>query len=78
MRVVGEKGVLEMDMFGQEIQVYSNSNMRHSVAGFKSNDDHAMVTEFVNAVRDRRTPAVTGEDGVAAAKVALAAYASLD
>ncbi len=77
MRVIGEKGILELDMFGQEIHHYSNRTMRHSVLGFKSNDDAAMITAFIQAVIRREEPPVTGEDGLAAAKVAIAAYRSV-
>jgi predicted dehydrogenase len=33
-------------------------------------------TEFLNSIRERRRPSVTGEDGRAAVLVALAAYQS--
>ncbi len=75
---VGEKGVIEMDMFGQDVQVYKNSTMRHSTAAFGSNADGAMVDAFIESVLAGRDAPVTGEDGLAAAKVALAAYRSVE
>jgi predicted dehydrogenase len=35
-----------------------------------------MVEEFINAIRDGREPAVTGEDGYKALEITLAAYRS--
>ena len=35
-----------------------------------------MIDDFIGAVRDGRPPASTGEDGLAALQVALAAYES--
>ena len=37
-----------------------------------------MLEEFIAAVRDRRTPAVTGLDGLRAAEIVDAAYRSID
>jgi predicted dehydrogenase len=77
MNVVGESGVIEMDMFGQEIHHYHRGTPTHSVASYGANLDAFMVEEFLSAIREEREPLVTGEDGLKAAKVALAAYASL-
>jgi predicted dehydrogenase len=37
-----------------------------------------MVEEFINAIRDGREPAITGEDGYRALEIALAAYRSAE
>ena len=37
-----------------------------------------MIDEFVAAVTERRTPLVTGEDGLRAVEVVVAAYRSID
>lgn len=74
---VGTQGVLELDMFNQQFDVYANSaTPAHSVAGFGSDLDQMLLTEFVASIRDSRPPLVTGEDGLAAVRVALAAYRS--
>lgn len=77
MTVTGTRGVLEMDMFGQELDVFLNKSMRHTVAGFGSNLDGAMVDGFLRAIQEGGEVPVTGEDGLAAARVALAAYRSV-
>lgn len=77
MNVVGESGVIELDMFGQELQVYGDTTPNHRTAGWGSNLDALMVREFLHAIQEKRTPAVTGDDGWRAAQVALAGYESV-
>lgn len=76
MTVVGEGGVLSMDMFGQEMEAYSLT-APYGVRGFGSNLDGAMIEEFVNACLEGRPPLVTGNHGRAALRVALMGYASI-
>ncbi len=38
--------------------------------------NHAMVSEFASAIRENRTPRVTGIDGLRAVEARLAAYES--
>lgn len=77
MNVVGEKGTIELDMFGPAIDRYHPGSKTHSVLGYGSNLDLAMVSEFVASVLENRLPKVTGEDGLAAVRVAEMAYASV-
>jgi predicted dehydrogenase len=78
MNVVGDTGVIELDMFGQEVHHYHEGPVTHSVVPFGSNMDAGMVDEFVRACLEGREPVVTGFDGVQAARVALAGYRSLE
>jgi predicted dehydrogenase len=77
MNVVGENGVIEMDMFGQSIQRYSAGSITHSSNGFGADLDALMVDDFVRACLDDRPLKVTGLDGMQAARVALAGYESI-
>ena len=77
MNVVGEGGVIEMDMFGQDIHHYRQGATTHTVANYGPNLDAYMVEEFLSSIKEARDPLVTGEDGLKAARVALAAYRSL-
>jgi len=75
LNVVGESGVIEMNMFAQSIDVYTEE--KHSLAGYGSNIDEAMVGAFVDCVANNTAPPVTGWDGVQAARVAMAGYQSV-
>jgi predicted dehydrogenase len=77
MNVIGDDGVIELDMFGQEVQHYHAGEVTHTVAAYGANLDQLMVDEFISSIQENRDPLVTGEDGLAAAKVALAGYRSL-
>ncbi len=76
MNVVGEKGVIELDMFGQAVGTYHSGTVTHTAAGYGSNADDGLVKEFVAACLEKRQPSVTGVDGLEAAKVAIAGYQS--
>lgn len=76
MNAVFEHAVIELDLFNQHIDVFRNETMRHTLAGYGSDLDRLLVDDFVRCVREGTPPPVTGEDGLAAARVALAGYRS--
>jgi predicted dehydrogenase len=76
MSIVGEYGVLELDMFNQAVEHYSDATGGHGLAGYGSDLDSALIADFVKAVRDGRPPAITADDGWQAVRVALAGYES--
>ncbi|HEY3781232.1 MAG TPA: Gfo/Idh/MocA family oxidoreductase [Fimbriimonadaceae bacterium] len=76
MNVVGEKGVIEMAMFGQNLDYYSNEANFHSQVGYGSDADADMVDAFLESVLQDKEPPVTGWDGLQAARVSLAGYES--
>jgi predicted dehydrogenase len=78
MNVVGDHGIIELDMFGQSVQRYAAGSITHSSNGFGTDLDAAMVNEFVRACLDDRPVSVTGFDGMQAARVALAGYRSVE
>ncbi len=73
LKLWGETGIIKVDAFGQLVMVWGD---RPYHAGFGDNMDAGLVADFVSAVRDRRPPTITGEDGLRAVQVALAAYRS--
>jgi len=77
MNVVGENGVIELDMFGQSVQRYAAGSITHSSNGYGADLDALMVDDFVRACLDDRPLVVTGFDGMQAARVALAGYQSV-
>src|SRR5580658_1835325 len=77
MTVVGEKGVIELDMFGPGIDFYHPGSTTHTVAGYGTNLDWLMVDAFVKACLNGTDVPVTMHDGLQAAKVAMAGYRSV-
>lgn len=75
MNVVGDRGAIELNMFGQDIDVWGDN---HAVSSYGSNLDSALVEEWLASICEDREPAVTLEDGLAASRVAIRAYMSLD
>ncbi len=76
LKITGEKGMIELDLFMQGLDAYGAS-AGASTVGFGSNLDEMLFAEFVAAINEGRKPSVTLEDGLAASQVALAAYRSV-
>lgn len=75
--VTGTRGVIDIDLFGQEMTLYDDRNSRVAYEGWGSNIDQAMVAAFVRAVRAGEPVPVTGEDGLRTVEVVDAAYRSV-
>jgi predicted dehydrogenase len=76
LELVGERGLATMDAFKQVATVYSHRSQRPRWAYWGSDANQGMVEEFVAAVREDRPPAITGEDGLRAVEIVVAAYQS--
>ena len=87
-RVVGERGILDLDAYGT---LKLGRDGSWSVVAEQAPIDFrgkgmldpvrmeaygAQAQEFIASIRERRRPSVTGEDGRAAVEIALAAYQS--
>ncbi len=72
----GTKANLAVNCFPQQIHHYDDSTMRHSGFDAGANLDLLMIEEFLAAIQEDREPLITGEDGMRAVQVALAAYIS--
>ncbi|MBL8145801.1 MAG: gfo/Idh/MocA family oxidoreductase, partial [Anaerolineae bacterium] len=75
---VGEKGLVRVDAFRQVMPVYSHDAGRARWAFWGSDSDQAMVDEFATSMREDRPPLISGEDGLKALEVVLAAYRSAE
>lgn len=75
LNLIGEKGVIELDLFAQGA-VVTNQNGVHQ-AGSGSNLDAAMVNDFLEAIIKRRPPMSSIADGLAASQIAIKAYESV-
>ena len=74
--LIGSRGVLSVDGFNQKIDVYSDRVQKAEWAFWGDDANLALVKDFVEAVDAQRPPSVTGEDGLRALEVTLAAYRS--
>jgi predicted dehydrogenase len=76
LEVVGSEGVLHVEPMAQHLDHYSERAGRLVHAAWGDDWDPLMVQDFVDAVATGRPVAVTGEDGLRALEVAIAAYRS--
>ena len=76
--ITGTNGVISMDMFAQNIVHYSDESMRVNWLNWGSNTDYGLVKDFVTSVAEDLPVSITGEDGLKAVEVALAAYRSAE
>ncbi len=76
MELISERGLTVVDPFRQQLNVFRQEPPANRLAYWGSDANQAMIGEFVAAVREKRAPAVTGEDGLFALQIVLAAYES--
>ncbi|RDW21425.1 gfo/Idh/MocA family oxidoreductase [Oceanobacillus arenosus] len=74
LEIVGTSGTLTVDAFEQKVNVYNKDGARWNFWG--DDMDKALVEDFITSVREGKTPSITGEDGLKALSVAIAAYES--
>ncbi|KZE54653.1 dehydrogenase [Brevibacillus parabrevis] len=77
MEIIGTEGTISLDAFSQKLDVYSNDKGLKWV-NWGDDMDSQLVSDFVASVREKKAPSVTGEDGMRAVEVALAAYQSAE
>jgi len=77
LEVIGEDGVLSLDLFAQEHTVIRERDHRIVNENWGDNMDRGLVREFVAAIVEGRAPSVTGVDGQRAVAVVEAAYRSV-
>lgn len=74
--MVTQRGAVVLDAFRQNLNVYRHEWQRSNWAYWGSDMNHAMVSDFAAAIREKRPPRVTGLDGLRAVEATLAAYES--
>jgi predicted dehydrogenase len=74
--LVTNRGAVIVDAFKQNLTVYRHDVRRPAWAYWGSDANQAMIDEFVAAIREDRSPRVTGVDGHRAVEVVAAAYES--
>jgi predicted dehydrogenase len=76
MELISQRGLTVIDAFSQNLNVFQQEPAQNYWTYWGSDMNQAMIAEFVSAIREERQPAVTGEDGLFALEVVLAAYES--
>jgi len=76
MEIVGTSGVVSLDVFAQVLVHASDARNAVLYRPWGDDMDLALVTDFVESVREGRSPAASGFDGMKALEIALAAYES--
>ncbi len=76
LEITGTEGVIAMDMFAQNLVHYCDDAKRVNWLHWGDNIDYGLIDSFVTSVAEGTPVAITGEDGLAAVEVALAAYKS--
>ncbi len=76
IEVIGEKGVVTVDSLNQQISVSSDTWGTTRWIPWGSDMDLGLIADFIDMIRTGRPPSITGEDGLRALEVALAAYQS--
>jgi len=78
LQVLGTLGVLELDMFKQSLAAYG-ADGQGTWVNWGSDTDAGLIADFLKLTSGQPAPLLaTGEDGLAALAVALAAYRSAD
>ena len=78
MELVGERGIVNVDGFRQNLTTYGHPEQHTAWSYWGSDMNQAMVEEFVTAIRESRPASVTGYDGYKALEIAMAVYASAE
>ena len=74
--MVTQRGAVIVDAFRQNLNVYRHDWQGSNWVYWGSDMNHAMISDFVAAIRENRPPRVTGLDGLRAVEATLAAYES--
>jgi predicted dehydrogenase len=74
--IVGDGGTADVDSGRQEL-THFGGDQKYSWVPFGINVNRLLIVEFLDAIEEKRLPCVTGENGLSASRVALAAMQSL-
>lgn len=75
LELTGDKGVASVDVFSENVALAPRDGAYRWVR-YAGDLDGAMIHDFVAMAQGDRAPSITGEDGLRAMEVALAAYQS--
>jgi predicted dehydrogenase len=75
--MITDRGAVLVEAFRQNLTVYRQDQQRPILAHWGSDNDQAMLADFLAAIREGRPPRVTGVDGLRATEIVVAAYESV-
>ncbi|MCW5879347.1 MAG: Gfo/Idh/MocA family oxidoreductase [Anaerolineae bacterium] len=75
LELIGDQGFTSVDVFSQNVALAPRGGA-YRWAGYGRDLDGALIDDFVDMAQGDRAPSITGEDGLRAMEVALAAYES--
>lgn len=78
MEIIGTDGVISVDAFAQDIDLYSDANVSAQWIHWGDNMDMGLIKDFVDCVASNKPFQITGEDGLRALEVAIAGYKSAE
>jgi predicted dehydrogenase len=78
LEVVTTRGTISVDMFSQNLVLYSDRTNSVSWHNWGGDMDYGLLGAFADAIGAGEPVPITGEDGLRAAEVALAAYQSAE
>ncbi len=76
MEIVSQRGLTTLDGFRQNLNRYVQDPPANDWLFWGSDLNQGLIDEFVAAIREERSPKVTGEDGYQALAIAMSAYES--
>lgn len=78
LEVLGDRGLVQVDAFEQNLTLTSAPAHKTAGIGWGSDADLGLIRDFLEMIQTGRDPSITGEDGIRALEVALAAYRSAE
>lgn len=76
MTIIGTKGTLTVDAFKQHTVYYNDKDMKISHLPWANDMDEELINDFLECVKEKRPPFITGVDGLRTLEVVKAAYQS--
>lgn len=76
MHVVGDRGTVDVDVFRQSLTHYDDGAGATKLLGWGDDLNGLMVAGFVDAILEHRPVPISGDDGLRALEVVVAAYRS--
>ncbi|WP_257348888.1 Gfo/Idh/MocA family protein [Pseudalkalibacillus decolorationis] len=76
LKIVGTEGTVTVDAFKQHSILYNDKEGKIQQQPWAEDMDEALVNDFIDCVKTRRKPFITGNDGLRTLEVVKAAYRS--